>query len=314
MPYRFNSVDILVGVGLCAIVFGAMILVIATSGAFLVSGPQPGAFPETFPSTEAAWLQPALGRAIVERAILQQRTDQITASATAEWNQAMMAHRSLEAVPGGPLAFVMDRGGSVPKEHDARIQTVMGRSVVNFTQRGIRSGVLSADLYLSDYNQGMIAATETRGRRMHEEFVSSWQSVLGRWIVDVSREHLRRVAEVQEQLGSAIVHMTQAKMGLEGAWAANQYQLGSLMAAVDRTTPMDEGAVLASADGTRPEGSASMGWRFIPDIAIGYLIAAAMVLCGVFFGGLVLSAASREAKALAEAKRNAGRWVYRMAS
>ena len=315
MSYRFNSIDILVGVGLCAIVFGAMVLVVATSGAFLVSGPQPGAFQETFPSTEAAWLQPALGRAIVDRAILQQRTDQITASATAEWNQAMMAHRSLEAVPGGPLAFVIDRAGSVPKEHDARIQTVMGRSIVNFTQRGIRSSVLSADLYLSDYNQGMITATETRGRRMHDEFASTWQSVLGRWIVDVSREHLRRVAEVQEQLGSAIVHMTQAKMGLEGAWAANQYQLGSLMAAVDRTTPMDDGAVLlASADSTRPEGSASIGMRFIPDIAIGYLIAAAMVLCGVFFGGLVLSAASREAKAMAEAKRNAGRWVYRMAA
>ncbi|HKT36041.1 MAG TPA: hypothetical protein VJR03_14530 [Nitrospira sp.] len=314
MSYRFNSIDILVGVGLCAIVFGAMILVVATSGAFLVSGPQPGAFQETFPSTEAEWLQPALGGAIVDRAILQQRTDQITALATAEWNQAMMAYRSLEAVPGGPLAFVIDRARSVPKEHDARIQTVMGRSIVNFTQRGIRSGVLSADLYLSDYNQGMITATETRGRRMHDEFASTWQSVLGRWIVDVSREHLRRVAEVQEQVGSAIVHMTQAKMGLEGAWAANQYQLGSLMAAVDRTTPMDDGAVLASADSTRSGASASIGLRFIPDIAIGYLIAAAMVLCGVFFGGLVLSAASREAKALAEAKRNAGRWVYRMAS
>ncbi len=87
MPYRFNSVDILVGVGLCAIVFGAMILVVATSGAFLVSGSQSAAIDEALPSTEAAWLQPALGRAIVERAILQQRTDQITASATAEWNQ-----------------------------------------------------------------------------------------------------------------------------------------------------------------------------------------------------------------------------------
>jgi hypothetical protein len=52
----------------------------------------------------------------------------------------------------------------------------------------------------------------------------------------------------------------------------------------------------------------------IPDIPIGYLIAAAVLLCGVFFGGLVLSAAAREAKVLAETRRNAGRWVYRMAS
>jgi hypothetical protein len=315
MSYRFNSLDILVGVGLCAIVFGAMILVVATSGAFLVSEPQSSALQEGLPSTEAAWLQPALGRAIVERDLLQQRTDQITALATAEWNQAMTAHRNLEAIRGGPFAFLMDRAVTVPQEHAARVQTVMGRAIVNSTQRGIRSGVLSADLYLSDYNQDMIAATEARGRRMHDEFASTWQSVLGRWIVDVSREHMRRMADVQEQLGTAIVHMTQAKMGLEGAWAANQYQLGSLMAAVDRTAPMDDrAALLSSADNMQPESTGSIGLRFIPDIPIGYLMAAALLLCGVFFGGLILSAAAREAKALAEAKRNAGRWVYRMAS
>ena len=308
MSYRFNSLDILVGVGLCAIVFGALVFFVATSGAFLVSGPQTAAIEESFPSTEAAWLQPALGKAIVERALLQQRTEQIMAAATSEWNQAMQAHRNLQAIPGGPLAFVMDRAVSVPMEHAARVQAVMGRSIVNATQRGVRSGTLSADLYLSDYNQGMIAATEIRGRRMHDEFTSTWQSVLGQWIVDITRENLRRVAAVQEQLGFAIVHMAQARMGLEGAWASNQYQLGSLMAAVDRTG-MENFTALASTDTMRPE---SIGTSFA-DIPIGYLIAAALLLCGVFYGGLVLSAAAREAKALAEARRNAGRWTYRMA-
>jgi hypothetical protein len=315
MSYRFNSIDILVGVGLCAIVFGAMVLVVATSGAFLVSGPQPGSLDDALPSTEAAWLQPALGGAIVDRALLQQRTDQITASATAEWNQAMMAYRNLGAIPGGPFAFISDRAVTVPTEHAARIQTVMGRSIVNFTQRGIRSGVLSADLYLSDYNQQMIAATDARARRMHDEFTTTWQSVLGRWIVDVSREYLHRTAEVQQQLGTAIVHMTQARMELEGAWAANQYQLGSLMAAVDRTAPVDDGvATIVSADTGRSAVVTSRGLSFIPDISLAYLLPAVLMLCGVFFAGLVLSAASREAKALAEANRNAGRWVYRMAS
>ena len=315
MPYRFNSVDIVVGVGLCAIVFSAMVLVVATSGAFLVSGPQPGAIDEGMPSTVAAWLQPALGKAIVERAVLQQHTDQLTASATAEWNQALAAHRSLDAIPGGPFGFVLDRAVTVPQEHAARVETVTGRAIVNFTQRGIRSGVLSADLYLSDYNQSMIAAVEARARRMHEEFSSTWQSVLGRWIVEVSREHMRRTSEVQEQLGSAIVHVTQARMGLEGAWAANQYQLGSLMAAADRMPAVSEHAAMrASGDAARPEAAASMRLPVIPDISVGYLLAAAMVLCGVFFGGLLLSAAAREAKAAAEARRNAGRWVYRMAA
>jgi hypothetical protein len=150
---------------------------------------------------------------------------------------------------------------------------------------------------------------------MQQQFGSTWQSVLGRWIVDVSREQLRRTGEVQEQLGTAFVHMTQAKMGLEDAWAANQYQLGSLMAAVDRASIMrDSAPMLASDKTTRPESIASSRMPVIPDIPIGYLIAAAVLLCGVFFGGLVLSAAAREAKVLAETRRNAGRWVYRMAS
>ena len=315
MPYRFNSLDIVVGVGLCGIVFGAMVLIVATSGAFLVSGPSMGAIEEGLPSTEAAWLQPALGRAVVERALLQQRTDQITASATAEWNQAMAAHRSMQAVRGGPLAFIMDRAVTVPQEHAARVQTVTGRAIVNFTQRGIRSGMLSADLYLSDYNQGMIAAAESRARRMHTEFDSTWQSVLGRWIVEVTREQLRRIADVQEQLGSAIVHVAQARIGLEGAWAANQYQLGSLMTAADRMPAIrDERALSTPTDGGAREASSAMRLTSIPDVPAGYLMAAALVLCGVFFAGLLLSAAAREAKAMAEARRNSGRWVYRMAA
>jgi len=71
---------------------------------------------------------------------------------------------------------------------------------------------------------------------------------------------------------------------------------------------------LAAGEGTGQQVSTSMRLPVIPDVSATYLIAAAMVLCGVFFGGLVLSAAAREAKALAEARRNAGRWAYRMAS
>jgi hypothetical protein len=103
-------------------------------------------------------------------------------------------------------------------------------------------------------------------------------------------------------------------MSLEEAWAANQYQLGSLMAAVDRTAPDGSRVVVAEADATRAPVASSRAVSLMPDIPVAYLLTAAMLLCGVFFGGLVLSAASREAKAMAEAKRNAGRWMYRMAS
>jgi len=316
MSYRYSSIDVIVGVGLCAIVFGALFLFVATSGTFVVAPPQPTAAEALAGvSTEMAWLQPALGQAIVERTILQRHTDQMTAAATSEWNQALQAHRSLQA-PGGPFGFILHRAMTVPVDHAARVQAVMGRSIVNFTKRGIRSGALSADLYLSDYNHDMISVTESMGQRMKTEFVSTWQPVLGRWIVDVSRDQVRRVGAVQEQLGAAIMHVAQAKTALEESWSANQYQLGSLMAAVDRQTTAVDGRVLLAGDQGKPTGvsTASIGSMTWSEIPMGYLIVAAIALCSIFFGGLTLSAASRESRALAEARRNANRWVYRMAA
>ena len=316
MSYRYSSVDIIVGVGACAIVFGALLMFVATTGTFLVGNPPTAMAEGSLAATESAWLQPALGQAIVERALLQIQTDRMTASATSEWRQALQSHRSLHTVIDSPFAMVISRAKDIPREHEARVQTVMGRSIVNFTQRGIRSGVFSADLYLSDYNQRMIGATEQRGKRMHEGFASTWQSLLGKSIVDASQEHLQRVEVVQEQLGSAILHVAQARMLLDEAWSSNQYQLGSLMAALDRTGGMSEAVTrpVSAVAGQVEVARSSAGMPGIPDIPMGYLMAAALALFSIFFGGLMLSAATREAKALTEARRNTGRWGYRMAS
>ena len=318
MSYRYNSVDIIVGVGMCAILFGAMLLFVASSGTFLVTAPEPAPIEQLAGvSAGMAWLQPALGQAIVERALLQRHSDQITRAATFEWNQAMQAHQSLQAMSGGPLGFIMQRAALLPVEHEARVQSVIGRNVVNFTRRGVRSGILSADQYLSDYNNGMIGAAESMGQRLHRDFVATWQPALGRAIVDTSRDYMRRVGAAQEQLGSAILHMAQARMVLEDAWATNQYQLGSLVAAVDRTTGVTGDRTIPTMVAGRTQKEiavASASFAAIPEIPLGYLIAAAFGLCSIFFGGLMLAAGNREAKALAEAKRNSTRWVYRMAS
>ena len=316
MSYRYSSIDVIVGVGVCAIVFGALLMLVATTGTFLVGNPFTAMAQGSLATTESAWLQPALGQAIVERAQLQIQTDRITASAASEWRQALQSHRSLQIVIDNPFAMVISRAKNIPSEHEARVQAVMGRSIVNFTQRGIRSGVFSADLYLSDYNQRMIGATEQRGKRMHDGFASTWQSVLGKGIVDASQEHLQRVGVVQEQLGSAILHVAQARMFLDEAWSSNQYQLGSLMAAFDRTGGMNEPVTrpVSAVAGQVEVAPSSVGMPGIPDIPMSYLMAAALALFSIFFGGLMLSAAGREAKALTEARRNTGRWVYRMAS
>ena len=51
-----------------------------------------------------------------------------------------------------------------------------------------------------------------------------------------------------------------------------------------------------------------------PEIPMGYLIVAGLMLVTVFFGGLSLTARSREIKALAEMEHQATKWVYRLAA
>lgn len=315
MSYRFSGLDVVIGVGLCAIVMGALLVVFATSGTFLAAAP-PSAL-DAMGSHRIAgmeWVQPALGQAIVERAALQRASDRVTAAVTSEWGQAVAAHRRLQAMGGNPFGEIMRQAAMMPENHAARVQAVMGHSIVNFTRRGVRSGVLSGDMMSSEFNRRMIGRTEATGHRLHGEFLMSWQPLLGRSIVETGREHWDQMASIQARLGTAVVHMAQAKLGLEDAWASNQYQLGTLLAAVDRAG-IGVGAepVMVAAGGISPPASVEAAGK-MTGIPIGYFIVA---LCGVtvlFFTGLMVSAWSREAKAQAEMRRERERWVYRLAS
>lgn len=150
--------------------------------------------------------------------------------------------------------------------------------------------------------------------------MATWQPLLGRWIVDAGWDYAVRAAGVQEQLGTAIIHVAQARTGLEEAWGANQYQLGTLLAAVDRTATMTEPADAVMVAGMTPTAGAmamasapeqTMAW---PGVPLGYLFVAMIGMGAVFFSGLRLSAMSREAKVQADLRRDRDRWVYRLAA
>lgn len=317
MSYRYSTVDIIVGVGLCAIMFGALLLFVAANGTYQVTIPQPLSIAEPIDiEFGMTVLQPVLGQALVDQAILERRTNQLMAHAVSEWNQATLAYQEFESLPGGPFGAVMRQAATVPADHMARVQTVMGRAIVNFTGRGIRNEVLSADQYLSDYNAGMIRTTEARGQRLDDNFASTWQSTLGRRIVDAIQTFTKRAGAIQEQLGTAIVHVTQAQTGSEEVRAAQQGQLASLVVAAIRTEALADRLTLLAAIESFPEDKAAAftepaSW---PEIPMGYLIVAGFMLAALFFGGLSMSARRRETKTLDEMKHTATRWVYRMAA
>ncbi|MCX5722126.1 MAG: hypothetical protein NT179_08880 [Nitrospirae bacterium] len=317
MSYKYTTIDVIVGVGMCAIVFGALLFFVAATGTFQVA---PISYTPIEQSTEMlagmAMLQPALGQAIVERELLERRTSQGMAGAIALWNKATLAQQNLESLPGGPFGAVRRDAITVPDDHAARIQTVMGREIVNFTKRGIQSGLLSADRYRSRYNSLMIHRSDARAQRRDIEFASTWQATLGRGIVEAAQNYRRLSASIQEQLGSAILQMTHLQATREESRAANQYQLASLITAAVRTGALaDRIELLAAAEPkAKPAVVASQDTASLPQVPMGVLIAAALGLAAVFFGGLTMAGSLRERKAMAEMNRNNARWVYRTAA
>lgn len=317
MSYRYNTIDIIVGVGMCAIVFGALLFFVAANGTFQaaitqpISSEQPAGI-----ELGMTWLQPALGQAIVDQALFERRANQVMAHAASQWNRATLAHHKFQSLPGGPFGAVMRQAMAVPADHMARVQGVMGRAIVNFTRRGIRSGALSADQSHSNFNAGMIRATEARGERLDQEFASTWQATLGRGIVDAVQRYTRQAGAIQERLGTALLQMVQAQRSSEEERAARQGQLASLVVAAIRTEALTDRLTLLAAIESFPEDTAvastePASW---PEMPMGYVIVASLMLAAVFFGGLSLTARSRETKALDEMKHTAARWVYRLAA
>jgi hypothetical protein len=134
--------------------------------------------------------------------------------------------------------------------------------------------------------------------------------------VEASQSYTERAGAIQERLGTALLHVVRAQTEPEKVRAATQEQLASLVVAAVRTEALADRLTLLAAIESFPEDTTAAAteptaW---PDIPMSYLIAADLILAAVFFGGLLLTARSRETKALAQIRHDQDRWVYRMAA
>jgi hypothetical protein len=319
MSYRYNTTDIIVGVGMCAILFGGLLLFLAANGTYQAVLPQALALEQSSEITGMSALQPALGQAIVEQALSERRNNRTMAQSVSEWNRATMAHHELQSGSRGLLGVTLSQAAAVPADHLARVQGVMGRAIVNFTTRGVRHGLLSADQYGTMYNMKMIGAIQAQGQRLHDQFASTWQATLGRRIVEAAQHDWLQAGAIQERLGWAVVQVVRAQMNSEEGQAMQQEQLASLIFAAVRNEvmtdrPMQPTVAVPSAvpsENIAVAFTESASW---PEIPMTYLIAAGLLLATVFLGSLTMAAQSREAKALAQLKRDADRWAFRMAT
>lgn len=320
MSYRYNTIDIIVGVGMCAILFGGLLLFLAANGTYQTVLPQALALEQSSEiETGMSALQPAIGQAIVEQALFERRNNRAVAQSVAGWNRATLAYREFASGSGAALGSVMRHAQTVPIDHMARVEGIKGRAIVNFTTRGVRHGLLSADQYGTNYNMKMIGAIDAQGQRLDDQFASIWQATLGRRIVEAAQHDWLQAGAIQERLGSTLVQVVRAQMSSEEGQAVQQEQLASLIFAAVRNEvitdrPAQPSIAVSSAVPSENIGVASTESASWPEIPMTYLIAAGLLLATVFLGGLSMAAQSREAKALAQLRRDADRWTFRMAA
>jgi hypothetical protein len=241
MQQRFEFMDLIVAVGLCATIVASGVLLMAANGMQIGTVGGSRAQP-TGNLTGMDLLQPVLGQAIVDGALLERSHAKHAAAAIAQLDGLAFERNQWQHSPYGYLDSITIGASWAEAEHTARVQTVMGRSIVNFTRRGVRSGLWTSVERAAHDNPQMIGVTEAMGEKMDNTFLANWQPNIGRGIVVATQDSEKRSRLRQERLGTAIVEMATVQEAYEPVRAAIQEQLGSATVVATMTGAQQAGA------------------------------------------------------------------------
>jgi hypothetical protein len=315
MKRRLEPVDLMVAVGVLATVIGGYCLFLATSGALQAAVPESTTIARTSSIMDAMdWVQPALGQAIVDNALMEREAARMTTQAVRELNRASMGDQRIHASPFGYVDQIAAHGAAVEADHAARVQFVMGRSILVFTSRGVRTGILSPDLMGGQYNRLMIAFTEATEHQMNDAFQDTRQAHLGRMIVAGGQDYLTYSGLSQERLGRTIVNLARVQDVYQSMMEDMQGQLAAVaLASIHTEQIADRFARLAAADITTKGSSVPLARpRSWPEVPLGFLFAASAALIGIFLAGLFTPAGRPEEEmGMAERKMEKAGEAYR---
>ena len=242
MQRRFEFMDLIVAVGLCATIVASGLLLMAANGMQIRSVGRGAVGQPTDNLTGIDLLQPVLGHAIVDHVLLERRHAKDAAAAITHLDALIFERNQSNHFPYSYLDSVTTGASWADSEHTARVQTVMGRSIVNFTRRGVRSGLWSSVERAAYDNPSMVSVTKAMGQNMDRAFLANWQPNIGRGIVVATQENEQRSTLRQEQLGTAILEMATVQEVYEPVRAAIQEQLGSATVVALRTGSQQGGA------------------------------------------------------------------------
>jgi ribosomal protein S15P/S13E len=221
-----QPVDLIVAAGAVATVLGALLIVLSTTGSFNPAVPS-----DAVNLDANQWVQPALGQTLVEVAVLERKRSEETDKAANKLNQTARTARALSRT-STRIKNLTKQVEQVRVDKTARVEFVKGRTVVNFTSRGIKNHVLPDQ---AAFNHRMIHSAENAGNRIEKEFQGKEQSNLGEAIVVETQSQIEATGRTQEQVGAAIVKATLVRNHYEDAMARAQERLGFLVSGMART-------------------------------------------------------------------------------
>ena len=284
MQQRFEFIDLIVAVGLSATIVASGVLLMAANGMQIrtVGGGSIGQPTDKLSGMDL--LQPVLGQAIVDHVVLERRHAKGVAAAIAQLDGLSLESNHWQHSPYAYLDSITAGASWAEGEHTARVQTVMGRSIVNFTRRGVRSGLWSSAERAAHDNPRMIGVTEAMGQKMDNAFLANWQPNIGRGIVAATQDSERRSRLRQERLGTAILEMATVQEAYEPVRAAIQEQLGSATVIAIMTRPQQGGV---TSDRVTADRVAVFAQDAFPKISTTTtFIVASLILISLFTTGL----------------------------
>jgi len=286
---NIEPVDVMVAVGLLATVMAGLLLFLSTGGSvqaggFLFTATTPGSLG---PTSEMEWVQPVLGQAIVENDLLERKAMADTTAAAAALNRATMAGHQLEN-SNGYLERLKTGFAALQADQAARVQFVMGRFITEFTARGVRKGIFLTEPGASAYNRRIIGVAQATQARMQTAFRDNWEATLGQAIVTATLDHLQGMERIQQGIGRSIVGVLTVQEGYREARAHAQEQLASVALASLHSEQMAERFNSLASDLTIGQPMPMTVPRSWPEIPLGLLVAASMLLIGVFGAALVI--------------------------
>lgn len=308
MTRRIEPVDLMVAVGVFATVLGGYFFFMAADGTLDTGQPQSAMVEQTAaesgPMAAMQWVQPALGQALVQNSLLDSTFIADVEAAAKELNRVSLMAQSMSDVAGTSVDDISARIMELDADHAARVQYVLGRSILVSTARGVRSGLLSPKLIDGPYNQRMITLTEGRAQQMDSAYQEGRQPMLGRMIVadaQAAQETVRVGERIQDSLGQAIVRIASLQEESQ-VKAEAQTQLALLIVASIHTEEMAErfDSLVKAETSTPPVSTVLSAPRTWPEISGRLLVTGSIGLIALFWGLIMRSTRPEELPTFAE--------------